>query len=169
LKEENTKLEGMVESLDELIMEIAKEIGVAHMGGDAEAKVEDDDGGGDATAPLVTMAPPAAPAPPVAAAPKEIIEEDDPMEIVPEQEAPVSHEVILANVEHKLLQPYLYRTLMREYEESPSRMTGMIWMTRWKPALTWMSGFLRMEAIIRIELSSLSLKFRINNKSLGIV
>jgi hypothetical protein len=122
LKEENTKLEGMVESLDELIMEIAKEIGVAHMGEDAEAEVEDDDGGGDAATPPVTMAPPPAPAPPVAAAPKEIIEEDDPMEIVPEQEAPVSHEVILANVERKLLQPCLYRTLMREYEESPSRM-----------------------------------------------
>jgi hypothetical protein len=30
-----------------------------------------------------------------------------------------------------------------------------------------MSGFLRMEAMIEIESSSLSLKFRFNNKSLG--
>jgi hypothetical protein len=45
----------------------------------------------------------------------------------------------------------------------------MIWMTRLKPALTWMSGFPRIEAMIGIESSSLSLKFRIKNKSLGIV
>jgi hypothetical protein len=35
------------------------------------------------------------------------------------------------------------------------------------PALTWMSGFRRMETMIEIELSSLSLKFRFKNKSLG--
>jgi hypothetical protein len=35
LKEEKTKLEGMVESRDEFIMEIAKETGLDHMGEDA--------------------------------------------------------------------------------------------------------------------------------------
>jgi hypothetical protein len=35
--------------------------------------------------------------------------------------------------------------------------------------MTWMSGSLRMEATIEIESSSLSLKFRIKNKSLGFI
>jgi predicted nuclease with TOPRIM domain len=51
LKEENTKLEGMVESRDEIITEIAKEIGVDRMGEDVEAEDDDDDNEGDATAP----------------------------------------------------------------------------------------------------------------------
>jgi hypothetical protein len=44
------------------------------------------------------------------------------MEMVPEQETLVAHDVILADVEPELPQPRLYRMLMREYEESPSRM-----------------------------------------------
>jgi hypothetical protein len=48
-------------------------------------------------------------------------------------------------------------------------MTGVIWMTRLRPSLTWMSGLPRMEAMIGIESSSLSLKFRFKNKSLGFV
>jgi hypothetical protein len=40
-------------------------------------------------------------------------------------------------------------------------------MTQPKPALTWMSGFPGMEEMIGIESSSLSLKFRFENKSLG--
>jgi hypothetical protein len=39
-------------------------------------------------------------------------------------------------------------------------------MTRMKAALTWMNGFLRMEAMIGIESSCLSLKFRFKYKSL---
>jgi hypothetical protein len=35
-----------------------------------------------------------------------------------------------------------------------------------KAALTWMNGFPRMEAMIGIESSSLSLNFRFKNKSL---
>jgi hypothetical protein len=34
-------------------------------------------------------------------------------------------------------------------------------------ALTWMSGFPKMEVMIRIESSSLSLKFRFKNKPIG--
>jgi hypothetical protein len=45
--------------------------------------------------------------------------EEDPIEMVPEQEALVAHEVILADAEPELPQPRLYRTLMRDYEESP--------------------------------------------------
>jgi hypothetical protein len=48
--------------------------------------------------------------------------EEDPIEMVPEQEAPVAHEVILAGPEPELPQPHLYCTLMRDYEESPPRM-----------------------------------------------
>jgi hypothetical protein len=66
LKEENTKLEGMVESRDELITEIAKEIGLDRMGEDAEAEDEDDNDGGDTATLPVAVAPLAAPTPPSA-------------------------------------------------------------------------------------------------------
>jgi hypothetical protein len=95
LKEEKATLEGMVESCDELIMEIAKETGFDCMGEDANAEDEDDDDGGDAAAPLD-------PTPPAAATHEEVVVEEDPVEMVPEQEAPVAHEVILADVEPKL-------------------------------------------------------------------
>jgi hypothetical protein len=116
MKEEKTKLEGMVESHDELITEIAKEIGLDCMGEYAEDEVEDEDAddGGGASAPPV-HAPPTA-------IPKEIIEEEGPEERVPKQEAYVAHEVILADAELEMPQPRLYHTLMRDYEESPSRM-----------------------------------------------
>jgi hypothetical protein len=58
LKEENTKLKGTVESCDELITKIAKEIGLDRMGEDAEAEDEDDDDGGDAATPPITVVPP---------------------------------------------------------------------------------------------------------------
>jgi hypothetical protein len=103
----------MVKSHDEFIIKIAKEIGLDRMGEDAEAK--DDDDGADAIAPPT-------PVPPAAATPMEIIVEEDPVEVVPKQEALVAHEVILANAEPELPQPRLYHTLMRDYEESPSRM-----------------------------------------------
>jgi hypothetical protein len=93
LKEEKATLEGMVESHDELIMKIAKEIWLDPMGEDGED--EHDDSGGGAAAPL-------APVPPAAAAPEEIVMEEDPVEMVTEQEAPVVHEVILAIVEPEL-------------------------------------------------------------------
>jgi hypothetical protein len=41
--------------------------------------------------------------PPAAAAPEEVIEEEDPIEMVPEQEAPMAHELILADAEPELL------------------------------------------------------------------
>jgi hypothetical protein len=124
LMKEKATLEGMVESRDEFITEIAMEIGLDHMGEDVEDKEEDedDDDGGDTTKPSAVVVPPPAPAPPIATVLEEIVEEEDPVEMVPEQEAPVEHEVILANAEPELPQPRLYRMLMRDYEESPSRM-----------------------------------------------
>jgi hypothetical protein len=115
LEEEKATLEEMVVSHDELITEITKEIGLEYKGEDDEAKDEDDDDGGD-------VATPRAPMTPVATAPEEIIEEEDPVEMVLEQEAPVAHEVILANAEPELSQPRLYRMLMRDYTDSSSRM-----------------------------------------------
>jgi hypothetical protein len=111
LKEEEATLEGMVESLDELITEIIRETEHDHVGEDAEDEEEDEDAdnGGDATATPI-------PAPPVAA-PKEVVEEEEPIEMVPEQDAPVAHEVILVDVEAEMPQPRLYHALMRDYVE----------------------------------------------------
>jgi hypothetical protein len=55
LEEEKATLEGMVDSHDELLMEIARETRLDHMGvgEDDEEEDEDADDGGDATAPLL--------------------------------------------------------------------------------------------------------------------
>jgi hypothetical protein len=100
LEEEKATLEGMVESRDELLMEITRETRLDHMGEDAMDEEEDkvaDDGGDAATPPAATPPPPAPPT----AAPEEI-NDDDPVEMIPEQEAPLPHEVILADAEPKM-------------------------------------------------------------------
>jgi hypothetical protein len=117
LKEEKATLEGMVESHDELIMEITKGTGLNHMGENAKEEEEDE----DADNAVDAAAPPAA-APPATTTPEEIIVEEDLVEMVPEKEAPVAHEVILADSEPKMPQPRLYHMLKRDYEESPPRM-----------------------------------------------
>jgi hypothetical protein len=116
LEEEKATLEEMVESHDELLMEIARETGLDRMGEDAEDEEEDEDAddGENAAAPPVVVPP--------TAVPEEVVEEEDPVEMVPEQEAPMAHEVILADVEPEMLQPQLYHAPMRDYEESPPRM-----------------------------------------------
>jgi hypothetical protein len=55
LEEEKATLEGMVESHDELLMEIARAIGLDHMGEDDEDEEEEEhaNDGGDAAAPLL--------------------------------------------------------------------------------------------------------------------
>jgi hypothetical protein len=90
----------MVESRDELIMEIAKETGLDRMGEDAEDEDEEDedaDDRGDATAPPI-------PAPPTAT-PEEVVKEEDAIEMVLEQEAPVVHKVTLADAEPEMRSP----------------------------------------------------------------
>jgi hypothetical protein len=62
LKEEKTTLEGMIQSHDELIMDMAKEYGLNRMGENDDEKDEDDDDEGNAVTP---------PAP----VPEEIVEE----------------------------------------------------------------------------------------------
>jgi hypothetical protein len=111
LEEEKTTLERIIESHDELLMEIARETRLDCMGEDAEDEEEDEDAndGYDAAKPPV-------PAPPATAL--EEINDEGVVEMVPEQKAAVPHEVIVANVEPE---PRLYHPLMRDYEESPPR------------------------------------------------
>jgi hypothetical protein len=99
----------MIQSRDELIMEMAKEYGLNRMG-------ENDDDEGNTVTP---------PAPTPAAMPEEIIEEESPVEMVPNQEAPVVHEVILSDAEPEPPQPRLFNMIMRDYEESPPRMENV--------------------------------------------
>jgi hypothetical protein len=103
LREERATLEGMINSHDELLLEMAKEYGLNCMGENNEEEDEDDDDEGNTTAPP-------APVPP-AAAPEEIIKEEAPVEMVPEQEALMVHEVILADAEPELLQPHLWEEI----------------------------------------------------------
>jgi hypothetical protein len=116
LKEEKTTVEGMIKSCDVLLIEMEEEYGLNRMGENDDDEDEDDDYRGEAAAPP-------APVPPTAT-PKEIIKEEAPMEMVPDQEATVAHEVILADAELELLQPRLFKMIMRDYEESPPRMAN---------------------------------------------
>jgi hypothetical protein len=102
-------------------MEIATKIGLDRMGEDDH---EDDDDGGDAAAPPTATPSPAVAMPPIVAAPELIImeEEEDPEEMVPNQEAPEVLEVILPKEEPEPPQPRLFTVLMRDHEESTSRM-----------------------------------------------
>jgi hypothetical protein len=103
------------QSRDELIMEMAEEYGLNHMGeNDEEEEVDNNEG---------NAAAPPTPAPP-AAAPEEIIEEEDPMERAPEEEAHVAYEVILADAELEPPQPRFFNMIMRDYEERPPRMAN---------------------------------------------
>jgi hypothetical protein len=115
-KEENTTLEGMIQSHNELIMEMAEEYGFYCMGENNDDEDEDDDDGGDAAA-LHAPAPPAA-------VPEEIVEEEAPMEMLPEQEAPVAHEVILEDAKSDPPLPRLFNMIMRYYQESPQKMAN---------------------------------------------
>jgi hypothetical protein len=120
LEEEKATLEEMVESRNELLMEIAREMGLDRMGEgeDEEKEEEDTDDEGDAATPPATAPPPLAPP---AAVPEEIDEEGH-VEPIPEEEAPMPHEVVLADAEFEVSQLRLYHALLRDYEENPLRL-----------------------------------------------
>jgi hypothetical protein len=120
LEEEKAMLEAMVKTHEELLMEIARETWLDLMGEDAEDEEEEEDAddGGDATAPPTVVPPHSAH---LAAAPEEINDEVL-VEMIPEHEAPVSHEVILADAKPEMPQLHLYHALMMDYEENPLRM-----------------------------------------------
>jgi hypothetical protein len=117
LEEEKATLEEMVESRDELLMEIAREMGLDRMDED-EGEEEEMDNEGDVAAPPTAAPPP--PAPP-AVIPEEIHEEG-PMEAIPEQEDLTPHEVTTTEVESETPQHHFYHALMRDYEEDPLRL-----------------------------------------------
>jgi hypothetical protein len=71
LREERTTLEGMIQFRDELILEMAEEYGLNHMGENNNDEDENDDDEGNAITP---------PAPAPTAVPEEIVEEEDPVE-----------------------------------------------------------------------------------------
>jgi hypothetical protein len=71
LRVEKTTLEGMIQSHDKLILEMAEEYGLNRMGENNDNEDEDDNDEGNAIAP---------PAPAPAAVPEEIIEEEVPVE-----------------------------------------------------------------------------------------
>jgi hypothetical protein len=110
LEDEKATLEEMVESHDELLMEIAREMGLDCMGEDEveEEEEEDADDGGDATAPPAVV--------------PEEINEEGPMEVILEQEVPMLHEVIMVEAKPEVPQLCLYHALMRDYEENPLRL-----------------------------------------------
>jgi hypothetical protein len=120
LEEEKVTLEEMVESRNELLMEIARETGLDHMGEEEEEEEEEEDAddGGDAAVPPATAPPPLVPH---AAVPEEINEEG-PMEAILEQEVLLPHEVVMAEAEPEIPQLRLYRALMRDYEENLLRL-----------------------------------------------
>jgi hypothetical protein len=76
LREERTTLEGMIQSHDELILEMGEEYGLNRVGENNNDEDENDDDEGNAAAP---------PAPAPVAVPEEIIEEEDPMENGPQE------------------------------------------------------------------------------------
>jgi hypothetical protein len=76
LREERTTMEEMIQSRDELILEMAEEYGLNRMGENDDDEYENDDDEGN------TVAPPA-PAP--AAMPEEIVKEEDLMENGPQE------------------------------------------------------------------------------------
>jgi hypothetical protein len=117
LEEEKATLEEMVESRDELLMEIARDRRLDHMDED-EGEEEEMDNEGDVAAPPAAAPPP--PAPPTDI--PEEIHEEGPMEAISEQEDLMPHEVTTAEVESETPQHHLYHTLMRDYEEDPLRL-----------------------------------------------
>jgi hypothetical protein len=76
IREEKTTLEGMIQSRDELILEMAKEYGLNRMGENNDDEDEDDDNEGNAISPS---------APVLAAVLEEIIEEEVPVENGPQE------------------------------------------------------------------------------------
>jgi hypothetical protein len=116
LEEEKATLEEMVESRDELLMEIARETGLDRMGEEEEEGDADD--GGDAAAPPTAAPPP--PMPPTAV--PEEINEEGPMEVISEREVLMPHEVVMAEAKPEVPQLRLYHALMRDSEDNPLRL-----------------------------------------------
>jgi hypothetical protein len=108
----------MVESHDELLMEITRETGLDCMGEDEDKEEEDTNNEGDVVAPPAAAPPPPAPR----AIISEEINEEGPMEAIPEQEDLMPHKVAMTKAESEIPQLRLYHARMRDYEENPLRL-----------------------------------------------
>jgi hypothetical protein len=108
LKQENASLELGIQSRNELIEEMAAEMGLDRMGEDYD---DDENGATEDTAAAA----------PAAAAPKVAVKEEDPEMLILEWESPEALEIILLDKEPKPLQPRLFTVLLRDHEESPLR------------------------------------------------
>jgi hypothetical protein len=111
LKEEKITLEGMIQSRDELIMEMAEEYRLNHMGENDDDEDKDDDDEGNATAPLHLCH--------LLLHLRRSSKKKPPWRWFLSKRAPVAHEVILAYAEPELSQPRLFNMIMRDDEESP--------------------------------------------------
>jgi hypothetical protein len=120
LEEENATLEEMVKSRDEQLMEITRGTRLDRMGEDEEEEEEEEDADdrGDAATPPAAAPPP--PVPPTVV--PEEVDEEGPVEVIPEQEAPMPPEVTLVDAEPDVPQLRLYHALLRDYEENPLRL-----------------------------------------------
>jgi hypothetical protein len=118
MEEKKATLEEMVESRDELLMEIAREMGLDRMDEGEGGEEEETNDVGDVAAPPTAAPPPLAPP---AVVPEEIHEEG-PMEAIPEQEDLKPHEVATIEVESETRQHHLYHAQVRDYEEDPHRL-----------------------------------------------
>jgi hypothetical protein len=118
LEEEKATLEEMVESRNELLMEIATETGLDRMDEGEGGEEEETDDEGDVAAPPAAAPPP--PTPPNVV--PEEIHEEGPMEAIPEQEDLKPHEVTMTEVKSETPHHHLYHALMRDYEEDPLRL-----------------------------------------------
>jgi hypothetical protein len=153
------------ENVEKLKEEKTKQARLDRVGEDTDD--EDDDDGGDAAAPSIAVAPPPAPVP-----------------LLPHlrssswRKTPWRWFPSMRPLWHMKLS-WQMQNLNCRSPDSTAHSWGtmrkahwgwwMTWMTRPRPALTWMSGFTRMEAMTGIESSSLSLRFRFKNKSLGFI
>jgi hypothetical protein len=151
----------MVESRDELLMEITWETGLDPMDEGEGGEEEETDNEGDVAAPPAAAPPPLAPP---AVIPEEIHEEG-PMETIPEQEDLMPHEVATAEVEIETPQHHLCHALLRDYEEDPLRLEDdfddleVAWM---ETAPICRSRLLR--KVVMVGSESLVLSFRVRNK-----
>jgi hypothetical protein len=120
LEEGKATLEEMVESHNERLMEIAREMGLDCTGEDEEDEEEEedaDDGGDSAASPTPAPPPPVPPTPVL-----EEINEEGPVEAIPEHKAPMRHEIIVVDAEPEMPQLHLYHALLRDNEENPLRL-----------------------------------------------
>jgi hypothetical protein len=165
LEEEKATLPEMVESHDELLMEITREMGLDHMGEDEDEEEEEEDANdrGDAATPLATAPPPPVPL-------LSCLWRSMKRALWRRSQSKKLRCRLRSSWQMLSLRCHRSVSTMRSWGTMRRirldwRMTLMIWtMTQARTTLTWMSRFPMMKVIIGIEPLSLSLKIRIKKK-----